>query len=54
MTRVSFNPLKTLLKSTAVAAVSVGLMAGGIGIAHAAYTPPANLCRSTTWRAMTS
>lgn len=41
MTRGSFNPLKTLMKSTAVAALSVGLLAGGIGIAHAAYTPPA-------------
>jgi len=41
MTRGSSNPLKTLLKSTAVAALSAGLLAGGIGIAHAAYTPPA-------------
>lgn len=41
MTRGSSNPLKALLKSTAIAALSVGLLAGGIGIAHAAYTPPA-------------
>jgi dipeptidyl aminopeptidase/acylaminoacyl peptidase len=41
MTHGSFNPLKTLMKSTAIAALSAGLLAGGIGIAHAAYTPPA-------------
>ena len=41
MTRGSHNPIKILMKSTAVVALSAGLLAGGLGIAHAAYTPPA-------------
>jgi len=41
MTRGSFNSLEILMKSTAVAALSIGLLAGSVGIAQAAYTPPA-------------